>query len=186
MKVTKRQLGVEKFASVDRSRTNLKSVYLRRNEAIATNGHILAIATAPDAIQNNGADPVLIDSDHANTISGVIKAKKSDALEMKTVEIDKEKIKAPLHGFEFKTQNIHGKYPPIDHVIPDYSDYHSFAVDSVYLTRICDHISKGQKRAWRSPPTVKITFKDKDSAILLEANDDDGHKLKFVLMPVRL
>jgi len=192
MKTTKRQLQAIKFASPDETRKALQALYLRGNEAIATDGHKLAIVTAPKEIENNGADPLLIAGDQVKQIIKMVKTKKNDDLEKSTVEITQQTIKLPAHpevtygDITMTPQIIDGKFPNIDQVLPGNGDRpYKFAVNARYLADICDYISKGKSGpGWCN--RVEISFVNKDSSILIEAEDEDGHNLKFVLMPIRL
>ena len=187
MKITKRQLQAIKFSSPDETRHALQALHLNGNEVRATDGHKAAFVKAPKEIDNSGTEPFLIDADQVKQLPKMMPTKKRDLLEWHVLEIDKETISSNLHNFSMKTQVVDGKFPNVDQVIPSEDDRPiKIGLNPAYLRDICDYIAKGQSNY---QPLLCIHLAENDSAnnsALITATDDDGHELRFVLMPSRL
>ena len=193
MKVTKRQLQAIKFSSPDKTKYALQALHLNGNEVRATDEHKAAFVRAPKEIDNNGAEPLLIDADQVKQIVKLIKIKKNDLLAMSTVEITKEQITLPVHlaitygNVTMQTRIVDGKFPNVDQVIPSEDDRPiKIGLNPAYLRDICDYIAKGQLGY---QPQLCIHLAKDDTAnnsALITATDDDGHELRFILMQSRL
>ena len=187
MKITKRQLQAIKFSSLDETRQALQALHLNGNEVRATDGHKAAFVKAPKEVDNTGAEPLLIDGDQVKQLIKMMPVKKNDLMKWRLVEIDKETISSDLHNFSMKAQVVDGKFPNVDQVIPNPEDRPiKIGLNPAYLRDICDYIAKGQSD-YQPQLCIHLAQDDTaDSSALITATDEDGHELRFILMPSKL
>jgi len=195
MLVHKRINALAKFVSKETGRDALKRVYVTEDEAVATNGHVMAIMPSdkdvaddqyPAGQEIHDAEELLLMPDHIDrAVKNLPKRPPLPALNYIQVGSNGKRalINSGLPVVQFPADNEdqgYYDYPDYNSVLSDYTESAPvrFAVNAEYLKRICDLAVKHGNSI-----TKQITFEIPTTTQQLVDVDEDG-KSTYETVPV--
>ena len=204
MLVNKRINELSKFTSKELSRTALQGVCITNNEAVATDGHVLAImpidAGMPDADYPAGPEldvdipqPLLISTEQIKNAVAVLPKKPTLPI-LNNIQIGVKDgapvINAGLPVVQMPGSESEGMdYPNYKQVIPDYSNTHSvkLALNGKLLKLLCELAAKhGNIGTYQITFEIPAESEHVNQGVKWEVKNDDEVMFHGVIMPLRI
>lgn len=187
-------LGLAKLASKKQSRYTLQAIAVGKEQAVATDGHIMAVVQtkpmddsampviegmAPRTLADG--EQVLVSAEAASAaLKTIPKRSNLPILQNAAMGADGKLYTTDLENVSAFSHKVEGKFPDWKAVIPREAPVAEVSFDARKMIQLCDYI----KQFSDAPCAVRLTIYSTQTAIRLDARTADGADITCLLMPL--